>query len=71
MINLPKIDKGKSISQDEVGASNGFAPIKVQNWNRGQKRPFNEKHNDGAFNRFEVLDELSQQEENLGLINLG
>ena len=58
--NLPVADKGKGISSDEVGASDGFVQVKSHNQNRGRKRPFNVKHDDGTFNRFEVLDELSQ-----------
>ena len=68
--NLPAADKGKGISSDEAGASDGFVQVKSRNQNRGRKRPFNVKHDDGTFNRFEVLDELSQQEVNPGLINL-
>ena len=65
----PKIDKGKNISFDEIGASDGFAPVRARNQNRGQKRSFKERKDD-TFNRFEVLDELCQQEVNLSLINL-
>ena len=68
--NLPVADKGKGISLEEGGASDGFVQIKSRNQNSGRKRPFNDKHDDGTFNRFEVLDELSQQEVNPGLINL-
>ena len=48
--NLPNIDKGKSIFLNEVGDSDGFAPIKDKTQNRGQKRPFKERHDDGSFN---------------------
>lgn len=58
MSNPPEIDKGKSISPNEVGASDGFVLVRAQNRNRGQKRPFKERRDD-TFNRFEVLDELS------------
>ena len=70
MSNPPVIDKGKSITPEEVRTSDGFVPVKSGNQNRGQKRPFIEKQDDGTFNRFGVLDELSKQEVNPGLINL-
>ena len=62
-------DKGKSVGPDEVGASDGFVLVKDWNRNRGLKRSFKERQDD-TFNKFEVLDELSQQEVNPGLINL-
>ena len=59
MSKSPEIDKGKNISPDETGASNGYVLVRAQNQNRGQKRSFKERQDD-TFNRFEVLDELSQ-----------
>ena len=70
MSNLPTTDKGNDISLDEIEASDGFAQVKSDNQNRGHKMPFNENHDAGTFNRFEVFDKLSQQEVNLGLFNL-
>ena len=70
MSNLPATNKGKGISSEEAGAFDGFVQVKSRNQNRGRKRSFNVKHDDGTFNKFEVLDELSQQEVNPGLINL-
>ena len=52
-------DKGKSAGPDEVGASEGFVPVRARNRNRDLKRSFKERQED-TFNRFEVLDELSQ-----------
>ena len=69
MNKTPEIDKGKNISLEETGASDGFVPVRARNRNRGQKRFFKERQDD-TFNRFEVLDELNQQEVNPGLINL-
>ena len=69
MSKPPEIDKEKNITPDEIGASDGFVPVRARNRNRGQKRSFKERQDD-TFNRFEVLDELNQQEVNPGLINL-
>ena len=69
MSKPPETNKGKNISPDETGVSDGFVPVRARNRNRGQKRSFKERQDD-TFNRFEVLDELNQQEVNPGLINL-
>ena len=68
--NPPETDKGKRTSHDEAGTSDGFSLVRARNRNRGQKRSFKERQEDNTFNRFEVLDELSQQEVNPGLVNL-
>ncbi|XP_059076672.1 uncharacterized protein LOC131875950 [Cryptomeria japonica] len=68
--NSPGVDKGKgSIPGDEM-AEDGFIPVKARNRNRGQKRTLGERQDDVSFNRFEVLDDLNQQEVNPGLMDL-
>ena len=59
MSNPPETDKGKGVSPSEASASDGFLLVRAQNQNRGQKRSFKERQDD-TFNRFEVLDDLSQ-----------
>ncbi|XP_059076969.1 uncharacterized protein LOC131876167 [Cryptomeria japonica] len=66
----PKADKGKGNGPTAGVDNDGFVPVKAQNKNRGQKRPFSERQDEGTFNRFEVLDDLSHQEVNPGLVNL-
>ena len=44
--------------------------VRARNRNRGQKRSFKERQEDNTFNRFEILDDLSQQEVNPSLVNL-
>ncbi|XP_059068347.1 uncharacterized protein LOC131858890 [Cryptomeria japonica] len=68
-VKPPKVDKGKRNASVEARASDGFVLVRARNRNRGLKRSFKERQED-TFNKFEVLDELSQQEVNLGLINL-
>lgn len=67
--NTPGIDKGKKPAAGEGKDAEGFVQVKARNRNRGQKRTLMERQDDDTFNRFEVLDELGQQEVNPGLIN--
>ncbi|XP_059066210.1 uncharacterized protein LOC131857552 [Cryptomeria japonica] len=66
----PKADKGKGNGPTAGVDNDGFVPVKAQNKNRGQKRPFSERQEEVTFNRFEVLDDLCHQEVNPGLVNL-
>ena len=60
--NTPGIDKMKKpISGDGMDVE-GFVQVKARNRRRGQKRTLMERQEGDTFNRFEVLDELGQQE---------
>ena len=63
-------DKGKKPNSGEVKDDEGFVQVKARNRNRGQKRTLMERQEEDTFNRFEVLDELGQQEVNPGSISM-
>ena len=62
--NIPSADKGKKPIASEGKDADGFFQVKTQNWNRGQKPNLMEWQKEDTFNRFEILDELGQQEVN-------
>ena len=68
--NPPRTDNGKEPIPGDGNGDDGYVPVKARNRNRGQKRTLRERQDDETFNRFEVLDDLSQEEVNLGLLNL-
>lgn len=68
--NPSTADKGKGLAFGEVVGAYGFVQVKARSRNRGQKRPLKESQEEDTFNRFEVLDDLSQQEVNPGLVSL-
>ena len=68
--NIPSADKGKKPIASEGKDADGFIQVKTRNWNRGQKHNLREWQEEDTFNRFEILDELGQQEVNPGLINV-
>ena len=68
--NIPSVDKGKKPIASEGKDAKGFVQVKARNWNKGQKRTLMERQEEDTFNRFEILDELGQQEVNPGLINV-
>ena len=68
--NIPSADKGKKPIASEGKDADGFIQVKTRNWNRGQKHNLRERQEEDTFNRFEILDELGQQEVNPGLINV-
>ena len=39
-----------------------FIPVKTRNKGKGQKRTWTERQSDGTFNRFNVLENLVQEE---------
>lgn len=65
-----RANKGKVAMSVEVVGDDGFVSIKTRNENRGQKRSLQERREEDTFNRFEALDDLSQQEVNPGLTPL-
>ena len=69
-LNIPGVDKGKKPITSEGKDADGFIQVKTQNWNRGQKRNLMERQEEDTFNRFEILDELGQQEVIPRLINV-
>ncbi|XP_059070653.1 uncharacterized protein LOC131860283 [Cryptomeria japonica] len=58
----PKVDKGKALMPDGPVDKEGSNPVKSHNKGRGQKRSWTDRQNDGVFNKFEVLDDLVQEE---------
>ena len=68
--NIPGADKGKKPIASEGKDVDGFVQVKNQNWNRSQKHNLMERQEEDTFNRFQILDELGQQEVNPGLINV-
>ena len=68
--NIPGADKGKKPIASEGKDVDGFVQVKTQNWNRGQKCNLRERQEEDTFNKFEILDELGQQEVIPGLINV-
>ena len=68
--NTPGTDKGKKPVSGERMDGEGFVQVKTRNWNRGQKRNLMERQEEDTFNRFEILEELRQQEVNPRLINV-
>ena len=50
-----KGDKGKSPASNGPMDNEGFTQVKTQNKGKGKKRTWQERHNDGNFNRFHVL----------------
>lgn len=68
--NLDGADKGKATISDEVVGADGFVLVKTKNMNRGQKRSLQERQEEDTFNKFEVVDDLSQHEVNIRLIPL-
>ena len=68
--NIPGANKGKKPIASEGKDADGFVHVKTRNWNRGQKRNLMERQEEDTFNRFEILDELGQQEVNPRLINV-
>ncbi len=62
-VPTPKEDKGKA--QMPHGPSTdkeGFIPVKPRNKGKRQKRTWTDRKNDGTFNRFNVLENLVQEE---------
>ena len=68
--NTPGAYKGKKPIAGEGKDAEGFVQVKARNRNRGQKRTLMEWQEEDTFNRFEILDELDQQEVIPGLINV-
>lgn len=57
-----KEDKGKAPMTEGTMDKEGFIPVKPQNRGKGQKRTWMDRQNDDTFNRFNVLDNLVQEE---------
>ncbi|XP_057866241.2 receptor-like protein EIX1 [Cryptomeria japonica] len=60
--NIDGVDKGKATMIGEAVGTDGFVPVKTKDRNQGQKRPLQVRQEDDTFNRFEALDDLTQQE---------
>ena len=59
----PKVDKGKTpIAEGRSEDKEGFILVKPLNRGKGQKRTWMDRQNDDTFNRFNVLDNLVQEE---------
>jgi hypothetical protein len=67
---IPSADKGKKPIASEGKDADGFVQVKTRNWNRGHKRNLMQRQVEDTFNRFEILEELGQQEVNPGVINV-
>lgn len=68
--NTPSVDKGKDTFQGFGGREDGFTTVRGRNRNKGHKRSLKDRQEEDTFNRFEVLEELSQQEVNPGFLDL-
>lgn len=68
--NPPKVEKGKTPILGDVSITEGFILVKDHNTNCGKKSNFKEWQDGDTFNRFDVLDDLSQQEVNMGMMAL-
>lgn len=58
----PRGDKGKAPMSNEPVDNEGFIMVKSHNKGKGRKRSWLDRQNEGNFNRFEVLDDLTQEE---------
>ena len=59
----PKDDKGKPHMPEGPSLDKeGFIPVKTRNKGKGQKRNWTDRQSDGTFNRFNVLENLVQEE---------
>ena len=68
--NAPGADRGKKLASGEDMDAEGFVQAKARNRNRGHKRTLMERQVEDTFNRFEVLDELGQQQVNPRFISV-
>jgi hypothetical protein len=57
-----KGDKGKDPTPTEPTDKEGFTQVKSRNRGKGKKRTWLDRHNEGTFNRFDVLEDLVQEE---------
>ncbi|XP_057862719.1 uncharacterized protein LOC131071037 [Cryptomeria japonica] len=58
----PRGDKGKAPMSNESMDNEGFIPAKPRNKGKGKKRSWLDRQNEDTFNKFEVLDNLTQEE---------
>ena len=62
-VPTPKDDKGKAhMPNCPFMDKEGFIPMKPRNKAKGQKRTWTDRKSDGTFNRFNVLENLVQEE---------
>ncbi len=57
-----KGDKEKDPTSTDLGDNKGFTQVKSCNRGKGKKRTGQDRHNDSTFNRFDVLEDLIQEE---------
>jgi hypothetical protein len=57
-----KGDKGKDPVLTEPTDNEGFTQVKSRNKGKGKKRTWLDRHNEGTFNRFDVLEDQVQEE---------
>ncbi|XP_059076363.1 uncharacterized protein LOC131875739 [Cryptomeria japonica] len=58
----PRGDKGKAPMSNEPMDNEGFILVKPRNKGKGKKRSWLDRQNEDTFNKFEVLDNLTQEE---------